>query len=190
MKKAIFLDRDGTLNEDTGYPHQIADYALLPGVVEGLKLLKEHYELFIVTNQSGIAKGIFEEEDLNKFNLHLLRDLESHDIEIKDIFICTHQASDNCNCRKPNPTSLLDAKREYKINLKQSWVIGDRPSDIELAKKAKAKSVFLLTGYGAHHYANLKKKRLKPDHVAMHFKNAAEYILKHDEKINSKNKNG
>ena len=105
MRKSIFIDRDGILVEDLGYVHKIEDFKLIPNAIEGLKLLK-NYKLFIITNQSGIARGIYKVEDFLKFNNHLIKELKRHNIKIEKTYYCPHKPEDNCNCRKPKTKFL------------------------------------------------------------------------------------
>ena len=180
MRKAVFLDRDGTLNEDSMYPHKIEHFRLLPGVVEGLKKLKKDYIFIIITNQSGIGRGIFKEEDFYTFNNHLVEELKKHGIEIKKTYHCPHKPDEICDCRKPNITSIKKAEKEFDIELKRSWMLGDHPADIELGKNAGTRTIFMLTGHGKDHVEDIKKDRLNPDFIANDFEEAAEFILKND----------
>ena len=183
MHKAIFLDRDGTLNDDTMYPHKIEHFKLLPGVVEGLKKLKKDYIFLIITNQSGIGRGIFKIEDMHSFNAHLLAELKKHGIEIKKIYYCPHAPEDLCKCRKPHAKYIFEAKKEFDIDIKNSWVIGDHLHDAEMGIKAGSGSIYLLTGHGEKHKENLKKSHIKPDFIAKNFLQAADFIIKANAKI-------
>ena len=174
MTAAIFLDRDGTLVEDIGYHHKIEDFKLIPNVIEGLKLLK-NYKLFIVTNQSGIGLGIYTLKDFENFNNHLLEELKKHKFNIDKIYVCPHKPEDNCKCRKPKTKLIKDAEKEFNIDLKKSFVVGDKKIDVELGKKAGCKSILVLTGNGMK-----EKENSKADFVAKDLLEAAEWILKND----------
>jgi D-glycero-D-manno-heptose 1,7-bisphosphate phosphatase len=176
MDKAIMLDRDGTLVNDSMYPHKIKDFRLLPGVIQGLKKLSKDYIFVIVTNQSGIGRGIFSEEDMHKFNGKLINELKNNNIEIKKIYFCPHIPEDNCDCRKPATKNILQAKKDLNIDMENSWVIGDHPSDVELGKNAGTRTVYLKTGHGIKHFEDLEKNEIKPDFVAENFLHAAEFI--------------
>ncbi|MHA1725687.1 MAG: D-glycero-alpha-D-manno-heptose-1,7-bisphosphate 7-phosphatase [Promethearchaeota archaeon] len=176
-QKAIFLDRDGTLNEDKGYVHKIEDFKLLPGVIEGLKLLKNHFIFFIVTNQSGIGRGYYTYEDFLRFNEHLVQVLKSHDIEIKKTYVCPHIPEDNCECRKPKINSLLEARKQHGIDLTHSWVIGDHPTDVLLGINAGCKTVYLLSGHGNRHLSDLEQQSITPTLIANNFLEAATLIM-------------
>jgi D-glycero-D-manno-heptose 1,7-bisphosphate phosphatase len=171
--KAIFLDRDGTINHDPGYVHKIEDFMLYNGVVEGLKMLKD-FKLFIITNQSGIGRGYYKEEDMHKFNKHLLDELNKKGITIEKVYYCPHAPEQSCDCRKPSPKFIKEAEKEFNLDLKNSFVIGDHGSDIKLAKNSGCGSVYLLTGHGKKHFEEAKK--LSPDFIAENFIKAAGWI--------------
>jgi D-glycero-D-manno-heptose 1,7-bisphosphate phosphatase len=133
----IFVDRDGTLIEDRGYAHRVEDYARLPGAVEGLRLLRAAgYRLAIVTNQSGIGRGYFDEAAFERFQAHLLDDFRAAGVEFDAVYHCPHRPDAGCDCRKPEPGLLRRAERELGVELARSWVIGDQLKDLELAARA------------------------------------------------------
>ena len=146
----VFLDRDGTLTVDRGYTYRVEDYALLPGVVDGLRLIeREGYALAIVTNQSGLGRGHFQLADLEDFHRHLIQDLSQRSVTIESVLHCPHLPDAGCECRKPEPGLLRRAERELGADLARSWVIGDRLSDVDLATRAGCRGgVLLLTGCG------------------------------------------
>ena len=172
MTKAIFIDRDGVIIDDQGYVHKIEDFHLLPNSIEGLKLLKD-YKLFIITNQSGIGRGYYKYGDFLKFNNHLLNELKKYNIEIKKTYHCPHKPDENCECRKPKIKLLKDAEKEFGIDLKKSFVIGDQKSDFELGRNAGCRTVHVLTGHGIG-----VKDEVKPDYFAQDLADAAKWILK------------
>ncbi|MHA2391832.1 MAG: D-glycero-alpha-D-manno-heptose-1,7-bisphosphate 7-phosphatase [Promethearchaeota archaeon] len=176
--KAIILDRDGTLIEDKNYAYKIEDLEILPGVIEGLKILQKSFLLFIVTNQSGIGKGYYTVEDFHKFNNHLTRLLINEGIEITKTYFCPHIREDNCNCRKPRSKFSADIINEYKIDIKDSWMIGDHPSDIQFGINAGCRTVFLTTGHGNKHVEELTTLKIKPTIISNNFFKAVEEILK------------
>lgn len=145
MEKAIFLDRDGTINKDTGYVSQIKEFEFLPGVVEALKILNDlGFLLIIITNQSGIARGFYSENDFVKLDNWMRSELLKHGIRISKTYYCPHLSISNipkyrkaCQCRKPKTGLFEQAIREFNIDLKNSFVIGDHMRDCELARKNK-----------------------------------------------------
>lgn len=174
--KAIFLDRDGTLNYDPGYVYKIQDFELLPGVIEGLNRLKDEFSFFIITNQSGIGKGFYQYEDFEKFNNYLVSHLRKKEIEIKETFCCPHTAEENCDCRKPKLKSIKYFKKKYNIDLNESWMIGDHPSDVLLGLNAHFKAIYLLTGHGKKHRNELEEENINPTYIAKDFLDAIRFI--------------
>ena len=173
--KAIFFDRDGVIVEDIGYAHKIEDFKLLPNVIGGLRLLK-NYKLVIITNQSGIGKGYYTLKNFNKFNSHLIKELEKNKIKIQKTYYCPHKPEDNCECRKPKIKFLKEAEKEFDIDLDKSFVIGDKKSDFKMGKNAGCRTIHVLTGYGLKY-----KHQVKPDYIAKDLFAAAQWIIKNDE---------
>ncbi len=174
-EKFVVLDRDGVLNKDPGYVHKLEDFELYPDVIEGLNLLKNNFKFIIITNQSGIGRGYFKKEHMHEFNNHMLNELKKHGIKIEKVYFCPHTPEENCNCRKPNITFIKQAEKKFNINLKESFVIGDHPSDIELGKNTNCKTIYLLTGHGKKHKEAIKNT---PDFTANNLLEAAKWILK------------
>lgn len=158
MYSAVFLDRDGTINEDVGDFCSPEKLIFIPGAIEAMKILQKKFLLFIITNQSGIAKGIFSEDKFLWFNDYFNKILIHQDIMIKRIYCCPHMKEDDCICRKPHPYFIIQAKKDYNVDLKNSYVIGDHPHDVEMAYNAKAHSIYLLSGHGKKHRAELLVK--------------------------------
>jgi histidinol-phosphate phosphatase family protein len=176
--KAIFLDRDGTIIEDKNYTFKVEDLELLPGVIKGLKLLQKYFIFFIITNQSGIGRGYYTVADFHKFNDHLIKQLEEHSIKIEKTYFCPHLKEDNCECRKPKTKFIDTTVSEYNIDIKNSWMIGDHPSDVLCGINAGCKTVFLLTGHGQEHIQDLEKNGISPNIIASSFYEATKEILK------------
>jgi len=129
--KAIFLDRDGVINKDVGYLHQISKFSFIDGTIEALQYLSsKNFLLFIITNQSGIARGYYSEADFEVLSNWLLSFLKKKKIIITEILHCPHITSDNCNCRKPKTGMIDEIKIKYEIDIENSWIIGDKKSDI------------------------------------------------------------
>ena len=177
----MFLDRDGTLVRDTGYPHRDADYELLPGVPAALRRLADAgFRLAIVTNQSGIGRGFYSEADFHAFQRHLAADLARQGVVLESSFFCPLLPDAGCACRKPAPGMLERARRELGADLARSWVIGDHRTDVELASRAGcAGAVLVLTGHGAEESARLPAATLRaPD-----LPGAAELVVRAGETI-------
>lgn len=133
----VFLDRDGTLVRDGGYVHRIEEYVLLPGVVEGLaRLQTAGFALAIVTNQSGIGRGLYTGAQFETFQRHLVADLARHGIVIERSFHCPHRPDEGCSCRKPAPGLIWRARDELGAALARSWLVGDAESDVGAARNA------------------------------------------------------
>lgn len=155
MNKAIFLDRDGTINVEKDYIYKCEDLVFEEGSVEALKTFKNlGYILIVVSNQSGIARGYFTEEDLKDFNDNMNEKLKEESVEITEFYCCPHhpdglaEYKKVCDCRKPNNKMLEDAIKKYNIDREKSYMIGDKVSDIGAGLKSKLKTVLVKTGYG------------------------------------------
>ena len=155
MNKAVFLDRDGVINVDKGYVYRAEDCEYLDGMVEKLKKFqKMGYLLIIITNQSGIARGYFSEEQYLEFERWLIGDLKSKGVIITDCYYCPHHPEavitkyrKKCCCRKPGTELFYRAARDYDIDINKSIVIGDRESDLEICKVTQARAILLDKGW-------------------------------------------
>lgn len=155
MKKAIFLDRDGTINVEKDYIYKSEDLIFEEGTIDALKTFKNlGYILIVVSNQSGIARGYFTEEDLNIFNNNMNEMLKKNGVEITEFYCCPHhpdgigEYKKVCECRKPNNKMIEDAIKKYNIDREKSYMIGDKTSDIGAGLKSNLKTVLVKTGYG------------------------------------------
>jgi D-glycero-D-manno-heptose 1,7-bisphosphate phosphatase len=143
--KTIFLDRDGVINKEVEYLHEINKFIFIDGVFETcLYFQKLGFRLIIVTNQSGIGRGYYTERDYQILTKWMLKKFLSNKIDILDIFHCPHSPEFNCNCRKPKPGMFIEAKEKHNISMQDSWMIGDKEEDIKAAKKAGIKNTILL----------------------------------------------
>ncbi len=170
--KAIFMDRDGTINDNKeGYIHKIEDFEFLPGVLPSLKKLsKTEYHLIIVTNQSGVGRGKFSHNDFQKLSNWMVDALKKEKIKIDKIYHCPHHPEDNCGCRKPGIGLFLHAVEDFGINLSKSWLIGDNEKDVLTGREANIKTIKI----GDRMNQNLK---LEPNYYASNFQEAADIIL-------------
>lgn len=187
-RKAVFLDRDGTINVDPGYLGDPEKFHFLPGVVNALTRLREAgYLIFVISNQSGIARGFFRDEDLKKIHDKMTTALRAQGIALDGIYYCPHHPAEQCSCRKPSPKMVLEASRSYDIELRDSYFIGDRTSDIETGKNAGCRTILVLTGAGEEAYAALSKSQ-QPDHVARDLSGAVSWMLDRPEKGKNNNR--
>jgi len=135
--KAVFLDRDGVINEDYGYVHKIEDFKFRDGVFQGCKYLQNKgYKLFIITNQSGINRGYYSINDFLKLTEWMKKEFLKEGIEIVDVEFCPHKPDEGCECRKPNIGMITNLVNKYNIDLNNSVMIGDKESDMQLADNA------------------------------------------------------
>lgn len=155
MNKAIFLDRDGTINVDKKYLHKIEDFEFLPGVLDGMKMLQNAgYLLIVITNQSGIGRGYYSEKDFEILNSWMLGELESNGIHIARVYYCPHLPNAKikkyrkvCECRKPALGMYEQAVKNYDIDLSHSWTIGDKPRDCLLCEKTECRGFLVGQDY-------------------------------------------
>jgi heptosyltransferase-2 len=175
----VFLDRDGTLNYDPGFLKVAADLKLLAGVGLALARLKEAgAKLVVVTNQSGVGRGMVTLKDLEAIHARLQGLLEQEDAALDAIYFCPHHPDDGCRCRKPNVGMVERAVSELQLDLRRSYLIGDRARDIQLAHKVGAKAILITaTQVDAESLETLKTKQAVPDAVAKSMTEAVDWIL-------------
>ncbi len=160
MKRAIFLDRDGTILNERGYLSDPQKMFFYPTVYAGLKALqKAGYLLIVVSNQSGVGRGYFSLSQLKKINAAFKKRLAAKGIRISDIYFCPHLPDAGCECRKPNPGMVRAAVKKWKIDPRESYVIGDQLRDVQLARNVGARGVLVLTGAGKYYRKRVLKNR-------------------------------
>ncbi len=141
---AVFLDRDGTICKDVHYMSSPTQFELLPKVAEGIRLLNEiGVKVIVVTNQSGIARGYFSEEDLRSIHERMICVLSKKGAKIDAIYYCRHHPNDNCNCRKPRTGMLETAARDFGLDLNRCFIVGDRELDIQTGGKVGCMSILV-----------------------------------------------
>ncbi|MFN3135589.1 MAG: D-glycero-beta-D-manno-heptose 1,7-bisphosphate 7-phosphatase [Candidatus Kryptonium sp.] len=183
---AIFLDRDGTINEDVNFLSSPEQLVLIENSAEAIKEANElGLKVIVFTNQSGIARGYFTEEDLHRIHKRLDELLAEKGAKVDAYYYCPHHPTEGngeyrveCECRKPKDGMLQRASREQNIDLKKSFVIGDRCVDIQAGKTAGATTILVLTGYGKKEYAKCKSENFEPDFIAENLKEAIEIVKK------------
>jgi D-glycero-D-manno-heptose 1,7-bisphosphate phosphatase len=183
---AVFIDRDGTLTEEVGYVNHPNRLYLLPRAAEAVRRLNQaSIPAVMVTNQSGIAKGYFNEDMLAAVNGALVEQLHREGARLAGLYVCAHHPKEgappfraDCECRKPKPGLLLRAARDLGLDLAASWMIGDKPSDIEVGRRAGTSTVLVLTGYGRGEWEYRREAfPVPPSHVADDLLGAVEWIL-------------
>lgn len=157
MNKAIFLDRDGTLIRDRGAVRSRSQVRFYRGFLSTLRRLNREYLLFVITNQPFVAKGLITKSEVMKVHSFLVGSLRRKGIEIKKVYCCTHRKEDGCACRKPKTYFVKKAKKRFNLDLKNSFVIGDHDTDVQLALNAGMRGIFLLTGHGREHEREMRK---------------------------------
>jgi len=170
---AVFLDRDGTIIEDRGHLRAPEEVVFFPGTFEALQKLQRHLLLFIVTNQPGVAEGLITRNDVDRVNAHVIAALAEQGVEIRDLYVCPHGRSEQCRCIKPKPYFLREAAERYGIDLSVSFTVGDHPHDVQLARNAGARGIYVLTGHGLKHLDDLPHET----QIASGIAEAAEMIL-------------
>jgi D-glycero-D-manno-heptose 1,7-bisphosphate phosphatase len=183
--RALFIDRDGTLNEDIGYVSTPDELILYPWAAEAVRLVnKSGFKTIVITNQSGIARGMYSEQTLLAIHTRMIEELARERARIDAVYYCPHhpEVGDahygiECDCRKPRTGMLDAAKREHNIDLARSFVIGDKSSDILLAENAGARSALVLTGYGRETRAHPERWPCHPSFVAENLLHAVKQIL-------------
>ncbi len=175
-RPTIFLDRDGTLIKDCDYLHDPKDVRLCPGVVDGLhRLQRARLPLIVVSNQSGVGRGLITPRQLAQVTTRFLAVLRQRGIRIRKVLYCPHLPSKRCSCRKPKLGLLKRASRQCHVPWRGGISIGDKEGDVLIGQRAGGLGVLVLTGYGRKHLS--EKKNLRPDHVARNFSGAAKWIL-------------
>jgi D-glycero-D-manno-heptose 1,7-bisphosphate phosphatase len=190
MKRpALFMDRDGTVSEEVGYVNHPSRFRLFPYSAEAIKLLNDNGWLaIVVTNQAGVARGYFAEEVILQIHEQLQRDLETSGAKVDAIYYCAHHPSVgeppyrlDCDCRKPRTGLIERAAADFEIDLQRSWVVGDRYSDIELARNAGLHSAFVLSGYGRGEWEYQRASwKLEPDAVGETLLDVVRIVIERD----------
>jgi len=176
LKKAVFFDRDGVINEDAWPLTKIENVVLIPQIAEAIKKLNKNFLIIIVTNQGSIAKGLATIDEIKTINNYIIQELEVQGAKIDGIYFCPHHPdfSGLCKCRKPEPGLILESAEEHEIDLSKSFIIGDKTSDIKAGKNVGLKTILVKTGDAG------KDGRcvVTPDFEANTPLDAAEIILK------------
>ncbi|MEK6732051.1 MAG: D-glycero-beta-D-manno-heptose 1,7-bisphosphate 7-phosphatase [Candidatus Omnitrophota bacterium] len=184
MIKAIFLDRDGVINRDPGFGDYIKswkEFEFMPGAIDAIKLLnKKGYEIFVISNQAGVAKGLFSQGSLNEITKNMLKEIEAKGGKIRRVSYCTHASDAGCDCRKPNTGQIKNATKGLDIDFKKTYFIGDSRLDVGAGRNIGCKTILLLTG--KEEPEDVKTWQYKPDFIMKSLMEAVEWILKDEQK--------
>jgi D-glycero-D-manno-heptose 1,7-bisphosphate phosphatase len=189
--RAIFMDRDGTVNEEVGYVNHLSRFRLLPRVIEAIRLINQNnFKAILVTNQAGVARGYFLEDTVREVHTKLQMLLSQGGAKLDRIYYCPHHPQVgpdkyriDCNCRKPKTGMLEKAAAEFQIDLSQSYIIGDRYTEILMGHKIGVRSILVLTGYGLGEFELFSDQwEYKPDFVAEDLLAAVKWILTQEER--------
>jgi D-glycero-D-manno-heptose 1,7-bisphosphate phosphatase len=195
---AVFLDRDGTINEEMGYVNQLERFILIPHVGQAIRLLNQYgLKAVVITTQSGVARGYFPESLVHQIHQKMEDLLRGEGAYLDGIYYCPHHPEvgnppyrKKCRCRKPATELVEKAVKDLNIDCTRSYVIGDQGIDIEFAHQFGAKGILVLTGYGKREWEYLRDQwSMKPDHIASDLYEAVQWILKQEgerSKVNSK----
>lgn len=184
-RPAVFIDRDGTISEEIGYVNHPSRYRVYPYAPSAIRLLNEqHWLAVLVTNQAGVARGYFTEDMIGSVHQILIAELARGGAQLDALYYCPHHPSVgdapyrlDCDCRKPKPGLIRRAARELDIDLAQSWMIGDRFSDLQLARNAGVRGAFVLSGYGRGEWEYQRSAwAFEPDLVAENLLDAVRQI--------------
>jgi D-glycero-D-manno-heptose 1,7-bisphosphate phosphatase len=184
-KNAVFLDRDGTINVDVGYPSDYAQIEIYPQSYEAVRRLNcAGLPVIVLTNQSGVGRGLLTEKNLRLIHEKIKASFQQENARLDAFYYCPHYELSNipryqldCNCRKPNPGLALRAAADFGLDLSRSYMVGDKVEDIILALNIKACPVLVLTGNGRESLAKLRALGIEPAHIAEDVLGAAVWIL-------------
>lgn len=172
-KKIIFLDRDGVINHEVGYLHKIEDFRFIDGVFAACLYFQSlGYKIVVVTNQSGIGRGYYQVQDFEAVNTWMLTQFKAQGVNILDVFFCPHGPEDGCECRKPKPGMLLQAKEKHDIDMPKSWMIGDKEADVKAANAAGiGHTILVKSGH------NIDEQNSNAEHILDSIKQAQEVVI-------------
>jgi D-glycero-D-manno-heptose 1,7-bisphosphate phosphatase len=180
-RKAVFLDRDGTLNEDTGYPADFRQVHIYPAAFEAVRLLKQAgFAAVVVTHQSGVGRGYFDAAALDALHRRFEEEFARRGARLDAIYSCPHApdvSGQACSCAKPQPGLGIRAASELGLDLRASFMVGDKPADVQFGLALGARPVLVLTGYGRTAASALAARGVRPAHTAAGILEAASWII-------------
>jgi D-glycero-D-manno-heptose 1,7-bisphosphate phosphatase len=177
---AVFLDRDGTISEDVGYLKDASHFRMFPFAADAIRRLNDAtLPVIVITNQSGVGRGFFSESAVRTVHELMRKQLLEGGARVDAIYYCPHTSDDDCECRKPKPGMLAQAAREHHLDLRRSFVVGDRYGDVQAAHNVGARGILLRTGYGEAELASdAKTWSTPPDLIADDLRAAVDWILR------------
>jgi D-glycero-D-manno-heptose 1,7-bisphosphate phosphatase len=184
--RAVFIDRDGTINEEVGYLDSPDKFKLLPRSADAINMLNSRgYKVVVVTNQAGVARGYFTEQTVHEIHNKMVRELQAYGCSVDGIYYCPHHPEVGnekyrllCDCRKPKSGMFIRAARELEIDLRSSYAIGDQLKDLEAGMRAGCKTILVLTGYGVEEQKKLGQ--VQPDYIATDLYEAVQWLINTD----------
>jgi len=182
-ERAVFLDRDGVINEEVNYLCRPEDFRLLPRAAAAIRLLRKHgWRVIVVTNQSGVARGYYSEADVAAIHERMRRDLSRAKTQVDGIYFCPHHPDDGCDCRKPGTLLFQRAAADFGLDLTASYYVGDKLTDLLPGQALGGHTILVLTGYGQQERLVAEQQGLEADYVAADLYSAAQWIVRHSPK--------
>ena len=180
LRPAVFLDRDGTIAEEVGYLNHVNRFRMYPFAAQAIRRLNdEKLPVIVITNQSGVGRGYFPESLISAVHELMTTQLAKEGAHVDALYYCPHREDEACTCRKPKPGMLESAAREHGLDLRRSFVVGDRYSEIEMAHRVGARAILMRTGYGEGEIQwHSAKWAAPPDFIATNLVDAADWILR------------
>jgi D-glycero-D-manno-heptose 1,7-bisphosphate phosphatase len=188
---AVFIDRDGCLIHELGYISKLKNIKFFKRSFDALRLLQENgFKIVIVTNQSGVARGYFPESFVKKTHLYIAAELKKKGLKIDAYYYCPHHRKatiakyrKDCDCRKPRQGMIKKAVKKFNLDLRQSFTMGDKLSDVKLGHNGKMKGILVQTGFGRWQKTLIGKERVKPDFIAKDFYSGAKWVVRYAARI-------
>ena len=176
--RAVFLDRDGVINEEVNYLRRPADFRLLPRAAAAIRLLRKHgWRVIVVTNQSGVMRGYYTDGDVTAIHERMRRDLARAKTQVDAVYFCPHHPDDGCDCRKPRTLLFERAAADLSLDLAASYFVGDKLTDLLPGRTLGGHSALVLTGYGRQALELARQRGFQPDYVADNLYSAAQWIV-------------
>lgn len=178
-ERAVFLDRDGVINEEVSYLTRPEDFRLLPRAAAAIRLLRKHgWRVVVVTNQSGVTRGYYTEADIAAIHERMRRDLARAKTQVDAVYFCPHHPDEGCDCRKPGTLLFERAAADLRLDLAASYFVGDKLTDLLPGKALGGCTILVLTGYGHQEQELARQQGFRPDYIADSLYSAAQWIIR------------